>query len=106
MRLRPTAGGPALTVVRSPIIAEEIAGQTISSSCSPPCCAAKPAGAGERVEVPAFDAGLAFKLVEHLSRPATRGGSAGCSRIMITTSGPHQELDMSDQGQASPRTRR
>jgi crotonobetainyl-CoA:carnitine CoA-transferase CaiB-like acyl-CoA transferase len=50
-------------------------------------------GEGQRVEVPMFNAVLAFNLVEHLSRATIPGGPAGYGRIMSPLRGPHRTLD-------------
>jgi crotonobetainyl-CoA:carnitine CoA-transferase CaiB-like acyl-CoA transferase len=50
-------------------------------------------GEGQRVEVPMFNAVLAFNLVEHLSGATIPGGSAGYGRIMSPHRGPHRTLN-------------
>jgi crotonobetainyl-CoA:carnitine CoA-transferase CaiB-like acyl-CoA transferase len=50
-------------------------------------------GEGQRVEVPMFDAVLAFNLVEHLARAAVPGEPAGYSRVLTSHRGPHRTLD-------------
>ncbi|MBW3551480.1 MAG: CoA transferase, partial [Proteobacteria bacterium] len=50
-------------------------------------------GAGQRVEVPMFDAVLSFNLVEHLARATTPGEPTGYSRIMTANRGPHRTTD-------------
>ena len=50
-------------------------------------------GEGQRVEVPMFDAVLAFNLVEHLSRAAIPGEPAGYGRVLTSHRGPHRTVD-------------
>jgi len=50
-------------------------------------------GLGQRVEVPMFDATLAFNLVEHLSGAAVPGEPPGYSRILTRNRGPHRTTD-------------
>ena len=75
------------------IIADKIAGQTIISAVLAALLHRERTGRGQRVEVPMFDAVLAFNLVEHLSRAAIPGEQSGYSRIMTTTRGPHRTSD-------------
>jgi crotonobetainyl-CoA:carnitine CoA-transferase CaiB-like acyl-CoA transferase len=50
-------------------------------------------GAGQRVEIPMFDAALAFNLVEHLSRATIPGGPPGYNRVLSPHRGPHRTSD-------------
>lgn len=81
------------TVFFPSIVADKLSGQTIVSAVLAALLHRERTGAGQRVEVPMFDAVLAFNLVEHLSRAAVAGGESGYSRIMTTTRGPHQTSD-------------
>lgn len=75
------------------IIADKVAGQTVVAAILAALLHKERTGRGQRVEVPMFNAVLAFNLVEHLSRAATEGGESGYSRIMTTTRGPHRTKD-------------
>lgn len=75
------------------IVADKVAGQTIVQAVLAALFHRERTGQGQRVEVPMFDAVLAFNLVEHLSRAAVPGGPAGYSRIMTRTRGPHPTRD-------------
>jgi crotonobetainyl-CoA:carnitine CoA-transferase CaiB-like acyl-CoA transferase len=75
------------------IIADKVAGQTIVQAVLAALLYRERTGKGQRVEVPMFDAVLAFTLVEHLSRAAVSGEPSGYSRIMTSTRGPHRTLD-------------
>lgn len=81
------------TVFLPSVIADKIAGQTILGAVLAALLHRERTGRGQRVEVPMFDAVLAFNLVEHLSRAAVPGEPAGYSRIMTTTRGPHRTAD-------------
>ena len=58
-------------------VADKVAGMFIVQGVLAALVARAVTGAGQRVEVPMFDAALAFNLVEHLSRAAVPGGVAG-----------------------------
>lgn len=75
------------------LIADKIAGMTIAYGVLAALVHAERTGEGQRVEVPMFDAVLAFNLVEHLSRAVTPGEPAGYSRILTHHRGPHRTLD-------------
>lgn len=75
------------------IIADKVAGQTVVAAILAALFHKERTGCGQRVEVPMFNAVLAFNLVEHLSRAAVEGGESGYSRIMTTTRGPHRTQD-------------
>jgi len=81
------------TVFLPSIIADKIAGQTIVSAVLAALLHRERTGRGQRVEIPMFDAVLAFNLAEHLSRAAIPGEPSGYSRIMTTTRGPHRTRD-------------
>lgn len=74
-------------------IADKIAGETIITAVLAALFHRERTGAGQRVEVPMFDAVLAFNLIEHLSQAAIPGEPAGYSRILTTTRGPHKTAD-------------
>ena len=75
------------------LIADKVAGQTIVQAVLAALFFRERTGKGQRIEVPMFDAVLAFTLVEHLSRAAVPGEPAGYSRVLTTTRGPHRTLD-------------
>ena len=75
------------------LIGDKVAGQTIVSAVLAALLHRERTGSGQRVEVPMFDAVLAFNLVEHLSRAAIEGEPSGYSRILTTTRGPHRTRD-------------
>src|ERR1700722_7826234 len=75
------------------LLADKVAGQTIVQAVLAALLSRERTGKGQRIEVPMFDAVLAFTLVEHLSRAAVPGEPAGYSRIMTTTRGPHRTRD-------------
>ncbi|MFV0307141.1 MAG: CaiB/BaiF CoA transferase family protein [Desertimonas sp.] len=74
-------------------IADKIAGQTIVNAVLAALFHRERTGRGQRVEVPMFDAVLAFNLTEHLSRAAVPGEPSGYSRLLTTTRGPHRTAD-------------
>lgn len=75
------------------IIADKIAGQTIVTGVLAAIVHRERTGRGQRVEIPMFDAVMAFNLVEHLGRAATPGQPAGYTRILSKWRGPHETLD-------------
>ncbi len=75
------------------IIADKVAGEAIVQAVLAALLYRARTGKGQRVEVPMFDAVLAFTLVEHLSKAAVPGEPAGYNRIMTQTRGPHRTRD-------------
>ena len=75
------------------VIADKIAGQTIVTAVLAAIVHRERTGRGQRVEVPMFDAVMAFNLVEHIGRAATPGQPAGYTRILTPWRGPHRTLD-------------
>jgi crotonobetainyl-CoA:carnitine CoA-transferase CaiB-like acyl-CoA transferase len=75
------------------IIADKVAGATIVQAVLAALLYRERTGKGQRIEVPMFDAVLAFTLVEHLSKAAVPGEPAGYNRIMTQTRGPHRTRD-------------
>lgn len=74
-------------------LADKVAGMFIAQGVLAALVARSVTGQGQRVEVPMFDAALAFNLVEHLSRAAVPGGSAGYNRVLTANRGPHRTSD-------------
>ena len=74
-------------------VADKVAGMFIAQSVLAALVARSLAGEGQRVEVPMFDAALAFNLVEHLSRAAVAGEPAGYNRVLTAHRGPHRTSD-------------
>jgi crotonobetainyl-CoA:carnitine CoA-transferase CaiB-like acyl-CoA transferase len=75
------------------IIADKIAGLTITYAVMAALLHRERTGEGQNVEVPMFDAVLSFQLVEHLARAAVPGEPAGYSRVLTSHRGPHQTED-------------
>ena len=75
------------------IIADKVAGEIIVQAVLAALLYRERTGKGQRVEVPMFDAVLAFTLVEHLAKAAVPGGPAGYNRIMTQWRGPHRTKD-------------
>ncbi|HVB70943.1 MAG TPA: CoA transferase [Acidimicrobiales bacterium] len=75
------------------IIGDKIAGLTITYGVLAALVHRERTGQGQKVEVPMFDAVLAFNLVEHLSGATFPGGPAGYTRIMTPHRGPHRTSD-------------
>jgi len=75
------------------IIGDKIAGLTITYAVLAALLQRERTGRAQRVEVPMFDAVLAFNLVEHLSAATFPGGAAGYARIMTPHRGPHRTSD-------------
>jgi len=74
-------------------IGDKIAALTIVQSVLAALFHRERTGEGQRVEVPMFDAVLAFNLVEHMGRAAIAGEPAGYNRVLTTHRGPHRTLD-------------
>lgn len=74
-------------------VADKVAGMFIAQGVLAALVARSVTGTGQRVEVPMFDAALAFNLVEHLSRAAVPGGPAGYNRVLTAHRGPHRTRD-------------
>jgi crotonobetainyl-CoA:carnitine CoA-transferase CaiB-like acyl-CoA transferase len=74
-------------------IADKVAGMFIAQGVLAALVARSVTGEGQRVEVPMFDAALAFNLVEHLSRAAVAGEPAGYNRVLTAHRGPHRTSD-------------
>ena len=75
------------------VIADKVAGEMIVQAVLAALLYRERTGKGQRVEVPMFDAVLAFTLVEHLAQAAVPGGAAGYNRIMTRWRGPHRTRD-------------
>jgi crotonobetainyl-CoA:carnitine CoA-transferase CaiB-like acyl-CoA transferase len=74
-------------------LADKIAGMFIAQGVLAALVARATTGEGQRVEVPMFDAALAFNLVEHLSRATIAGGPPGYNRVLSPHRGPHRTSD-------------
>jgi crotonobetainyl-CoA:carnitine CoA-transferase CaiB-like acyl-CoA transferase len=74
-------------------IGDKVAALTIVQSVLAALFHRERTGQGQRVEVPMFDAMLAFNLVEHLSRAAVAGQPAGYNRMLTSHRGPHRTSD-------------
>jgi crotonobetainyl-CoA:carnitine CoA-transferase CaiB-like acyl-CoA transferase len=90
-RLNETATG--LTFFVPSTIGDKVAALTIVQSVLAALLHRERTGEGQRVEVPMFDAMLAFNLVEHLSRAAIEGEPAGYNRMLTSHRGPHRTSD-------------
>ena len=66
-------------------VADKVAGMFIAQGVLAALVARATTGEGQRVEVPMFDAALAFNLVEHLSRAAVPGEPPGYNRVLRAT---------------------
>jgi crotonobetainyl-CoA:carnitine CoA-transferase CaiB-like acyl-CoA transferase len=74
-------------------IADKVAGMFIAQGVLAALVARATTGEGQRVEVPMFDAALAFNLVEHLARATVPGGPPGYNRVLSPHRGPHRTSD-------------
>jgi crotonobetainyl-CoA:carnitine CoA-transferase CaiB-like acyl-CoA transferase len=74
-------------------VADKVAGMFIAQGVLAALVARGMTGEGQRVEVPMFDAALAFNLVEHLSRAAIPGEPPGYNRVLSRHRGPHRTSD-------------
>jgi crotonobetainyl-CoA:carnitine CoA-transferase CaiB-like acyl-CoA transferase len=72
------------------LIADKVAGLIIAYAVLGALVHRQGTSEGQHVEVPMFDAVLAFNLVEHLGRAVTPGEPAGYSRVMTSNRGPHR----------------
>lgn len=75
------------------IVGDKVAGMFIAQGVLAALVARGTTGRGQRVEVPMFDAALAFNLVEHLAKAAIPGGEPGYNRVLTPHRGPHRTLD-------------
>lgn len=75
------------------IIADKVSGMTIVQAVLAALLHRERTGLGQRVEVPMFDAVLAFNLAENLSRAVIPGQPSGYNRILMSTRGPHRTAD-------------
>src|SRR4051794_8676834 len=74
-------------------LADKVAGMFIAQGVLAALVARAATGEGQRVEVPMFDAALAFNLVEHLARAAVPGEPPGYNRVLTSHRGPHRTSD-------------
>jgi crotonobetainyl-CoA:carnitine CoA-transferase CaiB-like acyl-CoA transferase len=74
-------------------IVDKIAGLFIVQGVLAALVARSTTGRGQRVEIPMFDVGLAFNLVEHIGRAAVAGEPAGYNRVLSAHRGPHRTTD-------------
>ncbi len=74
-------------------IADKVAGMFITQGVLAALFARSVSGEGQRVEVPMFDAALAFNMVEHLARAAVPGEPVGYNRVLSPHRGPHRTSD-------------
>jgi crotonobetainyl-CoA:carnitine CoA-transferase CaiB-like acyl-CoA transferase len=75
------------------VVGDKVAGLTITYAVLAALIHRTRTGEGQQVEVPMFDSVLAFNLVEHLSKAAAPGGSAGYNRILNPFRRPHKTKD-------------
>lgn len=75
------------------IMGDKVSGTTVLSAVLAALLHRERTGQGQRVEVAMFDAVLAFTLTEHLATAAAPGGTAGYSRVLTSTRGPHRTKD-------------
>jgi crotonobetainyl-CoA:carnitine CoA-transferase CaiB-like acyl-CoA transferase len=75
------------------VVADKVAGLTIAYAVLAALRHGERTGQGQRVEVPMFDAVLAFNLVEHLSQAAVPGGRPGYNRLLNRFRRPHRTKD-------------
>jgi crotonobetainyl-CoA:carnitine CoA-transferase CaiB-like acyl-CoA transferase len=74
-------------------LADKVAGMAITQGVLAALVSRGATGEGQRVEVPMFDAVLAFNLVEHLGQAAVPGGPVGYGRVLSPHRGPHRTTD-------------
>jgi len=75
------------------LLADKVSGHEIVQAVLAALVSRGVTGAGQRVEVPMFDAVLSFVLTEHIGLAAFPGGKAGYSRILTANRGPHRTAD-------------
>ncbi|WP_051792787.1 CaiB/BaiF CoA transferase family protein [Amycolatopsis jejuensis] len=75
------------------VVADKVAGLYLAQAVLAALVHKARGGGGQRVEVPMFDALLAFTLCEHLGRAVTPGLPAGYLRILTAHRGPHRTSD-------------
>ena len=73
--------------------ADKVAGMYIAQGVLAALLHRERTGRGQSVEVPWFDAVLAFNLVEHLGRAAVPGEPPGYGRVLTPHRGPHRTRD-------------
>jgi crotonobetainyl-CoA:carnitine CoA-transferase CaiB-like acyl-CoA transferase len=74
-------------------LGDKVAALTIVSSVLAALFHRERTGEGQRLEIPMFDAVLAFNLVEHLARATIPGEPAGYNRVLTSHRGPHRTVD-------------
>ena len=75
------------------IVGDKVTGLTLTYALLAALIHRMNTGEGQHVEVPMFDSVLGFILVEHLSRAAVPGGTAGYNRILNPFRRPHRTKD-------------
>lgn len=75
------------------LLADKLVGVMICNAVLAALVGRSASGAGGHIEVPMFDALLAFNLVEHMAGATVAGGDAGYSRILTHHRGPHRTVD-------------
>ncbi|MQA97169.1 MAG: CoA transferase [Streptosporangiales bacterium] len=90
-RLRELVGGEVGFLPA--VLADKIAAMYVTQAVLGALVHRQATGRGQRVEVPMFDAVLAFNLAEHLAQAAVPGGRVGYRRILTPHRGPHRTAD-------------
>lgn len=75
------------------IVGDKVAGLTMAYAILAALLHRATTGRGQQIEVPMFDTGLAFNLVEHLSRAAVPGQPSGYIRVLNPNRRPHRTKD-------------
>ena len=75
------------------VLADKVSGLFIAQGVLAALVERSISGEAQRVEVPMFDVGLAFNLVEHLAHAAVPGEPAGYFRALTSHRGPHRTSD-------------